>query len=149
MRPLLVLVAIVSLLITGCGTAAHPTAADVLQKMKAAGAPIAETVVVTADSDTHKLLGRPNQYITKADFRDGRMPKGDGNDWFEHGGTVETFAASSDLASRKTYMEAMNKAMPIAAEYVYADGLVLLRLSHVLTPDQAAAYHTALLAALR
>ena len=59
------------------------------------------------------------------------------------GGAVETFADPADLATRKTYVEGLAKT-PIFAEYDEAFGLVLLRVSGKLTPDQEASYKAAM-----
>ena len=60
------------------------------------------------------------------------------------GGSVETFRSRADAVRRFKYVGAIGKTS-IFAEYDYLGGNVLLRLSHVLTPVQAATYKRALL----
>ncbi|MEU8033481.1 hypothetical protein AB0C13_33465 [Streptomyces sp. NPDC049099] len=102
---------------------------------------------VTAASDPNHLLGRPGQYTSKVTFTDNRIKaadvegteKGD----VERGGAVEVFGSSADAATRAKYVEAVTKSMPALAEYDYVHGTVLVRVSHYLTPKQAAEYKTA------
>jgi hypothetical protein len=61
----------------------------------------------------------------------------------ERGGAVEVFSDPSDAQARAKYIQAVTKAMPALAEYDYVHGTVLVRVSHYLTPTQAAAYKTA------
>ncbi|MFJ3717906.1 hypothetical protein [Streptomyces sp. NPDC090057] len=86
---------------------------------------------VTAANDPNHLLGRPGQYTSKITFDDTRIPasevsgtdKGD----VERGGAIEAFATAADARSRAKYVAAV----------------VLVRVSHYLTPVQAAAYKAA------
>ena len=131
-----------ALLTVACGSPA-PTARaaatpeSVIAHLKAAGLPISKPVIYTAETDTNKLLGRPNQYTAKANWHDDRAPDGD------DGTTVEIFATDADRKTRQDYVAAIAKT-PIFAEYAYSRGLVLLRVSGKLTPDQAAEYERAL-----
>ncbi|WP_145964113.1 hypothetical protein [Chromobacterium phragmitis] len=113
----------------------------VLSALKKAGIPIAKEVVYTAETDSNKLLGRPNQYVAKANWADGRLsqPQED-----MAGGTVEIFKSEDDLKARKEYVERIGKTMPMMAQYQYHNGLVLIRLDKALTPTQAAEYEKAL-----
>lgn len=57
---------------------------------------------------------------------------------------MEIFASEQDLVQRKTEMDGMANS-PVFAEYSYQVGrFTLLRVSHDLIPDQAAAYRDAL-----
>ncbi|MGW4560862.1 hypothetical protein ACWEN3_00185 [Streptomyces sp. NPDC004561] len=102
---------------------------------------------VTAENDPNHLLGRPGQYTSKITFEDTRIPagkvtgthKGD----VERGGSIEAFATSTDAQTRAKYVEAVTESMPALAEYDYVHGNVLVRVSHDLTPRQAAGYRTA------
>jgi hypothetical protein len=119
--------------------ASQTTSADaVLKAFQAAGIPISNIVVLTADSDSNKLLGRPNQYIAKVVWKDSRISTS-GDPGIDTGGTLELFLNTDDLQVRKQYIEAITKSS-IFAEYTYARGVMLLRLSHELTPDQAKGY---------
>ncbi|TVZ84912.1 hypothetical protein FB157_120179 [Streptomyces sp. BK340] len=102
---------------------------------------------VTAAIDPNHLLGRPHQYTSKVTFDDSRVPadqirgmdKGD----VGRGGAIEVFGSPADANARARYIQAVLKSMPPLAEYDYVHGRVLVRVSHYLTPKQAAAYKTA------
>ena len=110
---------------------------DVLTAFREAGLPITDTVVLNAETDPNKLLGRPYQYIAKVDWRDVRVTKGEPG--IETGGTMELFANPDDLEQRRTYIDALSHT-GLFAQYIYAHGTVLLRISGQLTPDQAKQY---------
>ncbi|MER6075583.1 hypothetical protein ABT187_43800 [Streptomyces sp. NPDC001817] len=102
---------------------------------------------VTAANDGNHLLGRPGQYTSKITFTDTRikaadvkgLEKGD----VTRGGSIEVFATAADAQTRAKYVEAVTKSMPALSEYDYVHGTLLVRVSHLLTPAQAAAYKTA------
>lgn len=102
---------------------------------------------VTAENDPNHLLGRPNQYTSKVTFTDSRVKasdvsgteKGD----VERGGAIEVFANPTDAEARAKYIQAVTKSMPAFTEYDYVHGTVVIRVSHYLTPTQAASYKTA------
>jgi hypothetical protein len=55
------------------------------------------------------------------------------------------FADEAGAAARKKYIDDTMKAAPIlGTEYSYLDGPILLRVSQMLTPDQAAEYEKVL-----
>ena len=102
---------------------------------------------VTAANDPNHLLGRPNQYTSKVTFTDTRIKAADVTDSskgsVDLGGAVEVFANPADAAARAKYIEAVTKSMSALAEYDYVHGTVLVRVSHYLTPAQAAGYKSA------
>jgi hypothetical protein len=106
------------------------------------------TVVYTAASDPNKLLGRPNGYLSKIAFSDSRVSpsdvEGTDSDAVERGGSVEVYADADGAKKRSDYIQAIAKGLPAAGEYDYLSGAVLVRVSRVLTPDQARDYETAL-----
>ena len=117
------------------------TAEDVLNALKAAKLPIEKEIVYTAENDPNKLLGRPNQYTGKANWNDARVePLTPG----DRSMTVEAFASAEDLENRRKYVETIGKSMSPLAQYQYAHKNALLRLSHKLTPQQAAEYEKVL-----
>ncbi|CCB73347.1 conserved protein of unknown function [Streptantibioticus cattleyicolor NRRL 8057 = DSM 46488] len=105
------------------------------------------TGTVTAENDPNHLLGRPNQYTSKVTFSDSRVPAGDTSHLdatdIGKGGAIEAFATPADAEARAKYVQAVTKSMPALAEYDYQHGTILIRVSHFLTPAQAAAYKTA------
>ncbi len=113
------------------------TSTEVLAILKAAGAPIGTVTVFTAENDPNKLLGRPGQYVAKFNFVDTRLeqPKGE-----IVGGTIESFSNGDDLQRRLEYVKGISQSSPMFVEYEYTNGLMLLRLSGDLTPEQAEEY---------
>jgi len=113
----------------------------VLFEFKRAGIPISTEVIYTGETDTNHLLGRPHQYVAKANWADSRLEQApDGM----IGGTVEIFSNAEDLQARKQYVDEIGKAMPMLVQYQYQKDLVLIRLDKALSPGQAAEYEKAL-----
>src|SRR5258708_37112079 len=135
----LVVLSITMLIVSACSAAPVATVTTVpqtsspdtvLKAFQSAGISISNIVVLTADSDPNKLLGRPNQYIAKVDWKDTRITT-PGDPGIDTGGTLEIFSTIDDLQARKQYIDALSKS-PLFAEYTYANGIMLLRLSHQL-----------------
>ena len=124
---------------------APQSADEVLQGLKDEGIPIGESVAYTAKNDPNELLGRPNQYSSKVNFKDTRLKPDEIARGFDvqNGGSIEVFETQDDATVRKEYLKGIGK-VPLFSEYSYREGTVLLRLSHQLTPEQAAAYEDAL-----
>src|SRR2546421_12540794 len=73
------------------------TAEQYVQALKAHGFPIGETFTYDENTDLNHLLGRPNQYIGKAEFKDTRLPGSSNtgaNIEVKDGGSIEVFASS-------------------------------------------------------
>ncbi|MFE4549664.1 hypothetical protein [Streptomyces sp. NPDC056785] len=102
---------------------------------------------VTAENDPNKLLGRPNQYTSKITFTDSQISADDvtGTDRGDvsRGGAIEVFGSPADAVARAKYIQAVTKGMPALSEYDYVHGTVVVRVSHYLTPKQAAVYESA------
>lgn len=114
------------------------TADQVINKMQDAGLPIDGVIVYDEQTDWNKLLGRPNQYISKINFADTRLEQTDPEN--PEGGTIEVFNNSSDLKKRKKHNEMVMEQYPIFTEYLFVNGNYILRLSYDLTKDQAEEY---------
>lgn len=132
----------------GAAAASKPLDAGAAFTQLSAKVPTAKlSGTVTAANDGNHLLGRPNQYTSKVDFTDSRIKAADVADSskgsVDLGGAVEVFGSPADAKTRAAYIQAVTKSMPALAEYDYVHGSVLVRVSHYLTPDQAAAYKTA------
>ncbi|EOD63155.1 hypothetical protein [Amycolatopsis vancoresmycina] len=99
----------------------------------------------TAEDDPNHLLGRPNGYTSKAAFADSRIPvdqlDGTAPDSTDRGGSVEVFADEAGAKARMDLVQAATKGLD--PEYDYVAGPVLVRVSHLLTPDQAKEYESA------
>ena len=123
--------------------------ARVIDHLKAAGLPLERVDFYNSENDPFSLAGRPDRYITKAVFHDNRFnpdacKKIEVLPWDECGGTVESFANASDLRKWTRAIVIAREQTPNAPpEYRYQNGLTLLRLGHVLTPEQAKAYEDA------
>lgn len=118
--------------------------AQVLTALRAAGLPVGVARHYTASTDVNKLLGRPGQYVGKANFRDKRIRPIPGLAFdVREGGSVETFSNSTDARNRFRYVSGIARSTPLFAEYDYLEGTVLLRVSRELTPTQAKAYERA------
>lgn len=117
-------------------------------RFKAAGIPIGATITFTAATDPNNLLGRPNGYIAKSAWIDTRVNSTEAQDTsagaVDLGGSIEQFTKSSDAKARASYVQGVEKALPVlGVEYDYVVGNYLVRVSQILTPDQAAAYKAA------
>lgn len=111
---------------------------EVIEAMKKAGLPVEKEIIYSAENDPNKLLGRPNQYIEKANWADNRIKQNSlGN---LQGGTVEAFDSKETLENRRKYVEEIGKASPLFAQYQYSHKNILIRLEKDLTPEQAAEY---------
>lgn len=123
------------------------SAAELLAGLKAQKLPIGESVVFTAATDENHLLGRPGQYIGKASWHDTRVEDSGtrGPDISaDDGGSIEVFANPTDAQRRFQYVASIASSGGIFAEYDYLSGDVLLRLTQLLTPEQANEYRYAL-----
>lgn len=123
--------------------------ARVIDHLKAAGLPLERVDFYNAENDPFSLAGRPDRYITKAVFHDNRFNPDACRQvevlpWDECGGAVESFANESDLRKWTRAIVIAREQTPNAPpEYRYQNGLTLLRLGHILTPQQAQAYEQA------
>ncbi|MEV8633906.1 hypothetical protein AB0395_19830 [Streptosporangium sp. NPDC051023] len=136
--------------LVGCG--GSPTtdldATGMVQALAKQGLPVTLTVTYTASNDPNKLLGRPNSYTSKASFTDQRVDpakvqggkQGDVN----LGGNVEVFATADDAAARAALLKESAEKVPTLAEYSYAKGPVVVRVSKELMPADALEYEGAL-----
>lgn len=122
----------------------------IVDHLKAAGLPIGRVTLYNSENDPFNFAGRPDSYALKAVFHDeGVTVEGCSQaeviPWGQCGGTVESFASAADLGKWTAAIELSREKTPNATpEYRYENGLTLLRLGHVLTPEQAGAYEAAL-----
>ncbi len=134
----------------GAGGTSEIDSGAVVEHLKAAGMPIGRVDVYNAETDPVSRLGRPGQYVGKAIFQDSRLPLvlQEGQDvisFQNSGGIVEVFPSTAELEDRKKALDLARQQFPAAfPEYQYNNGVVLLRLGHVLTPEQAAGYEAAI-----
>lgn len=134
--------------VTAAETAAPLTAEQVTAKLQELVPTAESTKTYTAANDPNHLLGRPNGYSSKAAFADSRVPADQveymAQDAVERGGSVEVFADEAGAKARMQYIQTLAQGFPGAVEYDYVHGAVLVRVSRILTPDQAKDYEAAL-----
>lgn len=117
------------------------TSQQLVIKLKATKPSITNIIVYDEKTDKNKLLGRPNQYISKVNFADSNIEQIDNE--HPNGGSIETFNKVSDLKTRKQYIESIIKTSPNFTEYMFVNGNYLLRLSKDLPRDQVDKYKEA------
>lgn len=103
---------------------------------------ITSITVYDEETDPNENLGRPGQYIGKADFFDSRMEyEGD------NAGTIEFFSSKSDCDDRYEYLCKLSDPELGAFgvnQYIYKYDLAVFRVSYDLTPSQAEEYKQAM-----
>lgn len=156
---LILMSVLVVVLIAGCsasggGTAAAETkpkvdvtkmsAEEIVKTFQDAGFPIENVQVLTAETDKGELLGRPNQYTSKAIFEDARSnsPAAGSATEGTAGGSIEVFNNAEDAQARYDYIQPITE-NAMFSQYLYLYENVFLRIDGALTPDQAAQYETA------
>ncbi|MFC5061110.1 hypothetical protein [Actinomycetospora atypica] len=138
------------LVLSGCSSSSDAppkTAQQVVTDLAAKISTAKPGQVITAQNDPNKLLGRPSQYTSAAVFTDSRVPEENQNPdqlSADNGGKVEVFASEDEAKARHDYIQALAKQTPIAAEYDYLSGTVLVRVTKNLDPDAAKQYQDAL-----
>ncbi len=138
------------LLLAACSSSSNApqqTAQQVVSDLTAKVSTAKPGRVITAQNDPNKLLGRPGHYTSAAVFTDSRVPKeNQTTDQLsaDNGGKVEVFASEDGAKSRYDYIQGLATRTPIAAEYDYLSGTVLVRVTKNLEPDAAKQYQDAL-----
>ena len=133
--------AFIFMALSGCSSSEkHLTTASVIQAFRDAGIPIGEVISYDASSDSNHLLGRPGQYVAKANWADSRIEQSGSE---PKGGTVEIFQSQDDLNKRKDYLAGFQDS-PMLGFYMFAEANAIVRVEHDLTPDQSAEYENAL-----
>ncbi len=118
------------------------TAESILLELKTSGLPITDVLVFDEVTDVNELLGRPHQYIGKADFQDNRVAREE-YDNYPTGGTIEVFSSKEDCAARCKYLQSLADGSLGAFgvnQYIYKADYALFRVSYDLLPSQAAEY---------
>lgn len=110
--------------------------------MKRAGLPIGDITVFDEDTDPDDLLGRPHQYVDKANFVDTELSA---EDQARSEGTVEVFANADDPSARKAYLEEVSGSQSLVGYYIYHSYTYLLRIPSEVSPSRAHEYEMAFL----
>ena len=118
------------------------TASQIVATFVKEGLPLSNITVYTSETDPNERLGRPGEYTSKVNWGDARYPESlTGDSDF---GTIEVFDNQKDLEARKDYIENIFETTPLLKQYMYEEGLALLRLDYSLTPEQAEEYNAIL-----
>jgi hypothetical protein len=131
------------------------TATQIVAALKKAGLPIKHEITFDENTDQNALLGRPNEYISKASF----LEPMDEEMWdfsieydesfdpvtYGYGYTVETFKNTSDMQKRYDYLDSLADTGGIVSprQYMYKYDKAILRVSYDLTPSEAKKYEQA------
>jgi hypothetical protein len=121
----------------GSSSARTLTASSVAQQMGLNR--ITGYVAYTAATDENHLLGRPGQYTSKVNW--GNYGDSSAALSYPVGGSIETFANTTDMHARLSYLQAFKP--PVGDGYDYTSGTSILRLSTDYTPAQAQALRKA------
>ena len=126
------------------------TAEDIANRLKEKNPNIGRIVVYNEENDMNELLGRQGQYTSKVTFEDLRIEQSNkylDPEYFSEeeinepiGGTIEVFDNETDMKKRRDYVETISSSMSALVEYIYDEGVYLLRLNKSLTPQQAQEY---------
>ena len=103
---------------------------------------VTSIVAYDEETDPNENLGRPGQYIGKADFFDDRMEETEDN-----AGTIEFFSSKSDCNDRYEYLcKLSDPELGVFGvnQYIYKYDLAVFRVSFDLTPTQAEEYKAAM-----
>src|SRR5665648_949177 len=79
------------------------TAEGISDSFKNGGLPMTDIVVYTEETDTNKLMGRPNQYISKVNFMDSRVTDS------KKGGSIEVFSNAKDAKLEMTILRVLRR----------------------------------------
>ena len=142
-------VPVTTVVTTSPTTARSLTAAQLVAALVVKVSTARASVTYAADSDPNHLLGRPGGYESKSTFTDSRISPSQAQSTdlgsVDLGGSTEVFSTAVAAVARGRYILGVTQAAGfLAHEYDCASGDVLLRLSSVLTPDQAKVYEAAL-----
>lgn len=120
------------------------TSEELANKIKEKNTNVGAIIVYDENTDPNKILGRPNEYISKVSFQDKRVNQyGETKFSTENaprGGIIETFASETDTQRRKKYLETLTANIGALSQYMYVKGTYILRLTTDLTPTQAKEY---------
>lgn len=141
----LILLVVMVFSLSACGSSepkVEVTAESSLTSLQEKIPNVASVVVYNEETDPNENLGRPGQYIGKADFFDDRM-----EDTEDNAGTIEFFSSESDCNDRYEYLcKLSDPELGVFGvnQYIYKYDLAVFRVSFDLTPTQAEEYKAAM-----
>ena len=119
-----------------------PSADELLTALSEKNEYFGVMIAYDEDTDPNGILGRPGEYISKADFSDTRIEQYSDDNLI--GGTIEVFENKGDCQDRADYLSALSDPSMGAFgvnEYIYTYDYAVFRVSYDLTPEQAEEYH--------
>ena len=141
----LILLVVMVFSLSACGSSepkVEVTAESSLTSLQEKISNVISIVVYDEETDPNENLGRPGQYIGKADFFDDRM-----EDTEDNAGTIEFFSSKSDCNDRYEYLcKLSDPELGVFGvnQYIYKYDLAVFRVSFDLTPTQAEEYNAAM-----
>lgn len=141
----LILLVVMVFSLSACGSSepkVEITAESSLTSLQEKISNVTSIVVYDEGTDPNENLGRPGQYIGKADFFDDRM-----EDTEDNAGTIEFFSSKSDCNDRYEYLcKLSDPELGVFGvnQYIYKYDLAVFRISFDLTPTQAEEYKAAM-----
>ena len=141
----LILLVVMVFSLSACGSSepkVEITAESSLTSLQEKISNVTSIVVYDEETDPNENLGRPGQYIGKADFFDDRM-----EDTEDNAGTIEFFSSKSDCNDRYEYLcKLSDPELGVFGvnQYIYKYDLAVFRVSFDLTPTQAEEYKAAM-----
>jgi len=151
-RSAFAIIPVILLVLTACGggsgssssSATSLTAEQVTVKLIEKIPSVTLVKAYTSADDPNHQLGRPNGYTSKTAFADSRVEQPDTEfvdaDSLSRGGSVEVYPDEAGAKARKDYIVNLGKSLPLAVEYDYVQGGVLIRVAQEMTPERAAEY---------
>lgn len=141
----LILLVVMVFSLSACGSSepkVEVTAESSLTSLQEKISNVTSIVVYDEETDPNENLGRPGQYIGKADFFDDRM-----EDTEDNAGTIEFFSSKSDCNDRYEYLcKLSDPELGVFGvnQYIFKYDLAVFRVSFDLTPTQAEEYKAAM-----
>ena len=141
----LILLVVMVFSLSACGSSepkVEVTAESSLISLQEKISNVISIVVYDEETDPNENLGRPGQYIGKADFFDDRM-----EDTEDNAGTIEFFSSKSDCNDRYEYLcKLSDPELGVFGvnQYIYKYDLAVFRVSFDLTQTQAEEYKAAM-----
>lgn len=140
---LCMLILVIMLSISACGDGSAPdpkdyTPEDIIAALSENECPVGEITSYDENTDPNGKLGRPNEYVGKADFMIPGIETASS-------ATVETFATKEDCQSRYDYLSAFADPSLGAFglnQYMYKSDYSILRIPYEVIPTDAATYET-------
>lgn len=141
----LILLVVMVFSLSACGSSeptVEVTAESSMTSLQEKISNVTSIVVYDEETDPNENLGRPGQYIGKADFFDDRM-----EDTEDNAGTIEFFSSKSDCNDRYEYLcKLSDPELGVFGvnQYIFKYDLAVFRVSFDLTPTQAEEYKAAM-----